>query len=129
MIQCQAALCCDVLSGLVGCDVESSCNDVLSGLVGCDVGGRWRDLLDVCVRHIDDHLSTFYDAHLLMAYLGANSTQHVDEFLQSLHNYVRSVHFSAVDFCELLKMRRKTCCCDMSQVHHVHSAVVTCDII
>jgi len=46
-------------------------------------------VLDASVSHINDHLSTFYDAHLLMAYLGANSSQHVDEFLESLQQYMR----------------------------------------
>lgn len=55
---------------------------------GCDVSNRWKDLCDVSVRHIDDHLLTFYDAHLLMAYLGANSRKHVDEFLHSLNHYI-----------------------------------------
>ena len=60
---------------------------------GRDVGSRWHELCDLGVRHVGDHLSSFYDAHLLMAYLGANSSQHVDEFLQSLQQYIRQVGF------------------------------------
>ena len=67
------------------------CHVVCCWLAGCDVGKRWFDLCDVSVQHINDHLSAFYDAHLLMAYLGANSSQHVDEFLESVKHYVRLV--------------------------------------
>jgi len=62
-------------------------------LSGRDVGSRWHELCDLSIRHINDHLSSFYDAHLLMAYLGANSSQHVDEFLQSLQHYIRQACF------------------------------------
>jgi len=58
-------------------------------LSGRDIGSRWHELCHLSLRHINDHLSSFYDAHLLMAYLGANSSQHVDEFLQSVQHYIR----------------------------------------
>jgi len=53
------------------------------------VGERWRELSELSARHISDHLSAFYDAHLLMAFLGANSRQHVDTFMQSVKHYLR----------------------------------------
>jgi len=65
-------------------------------LSGHDVGSRWRELCDLSVRHRNDHLSSFYDAHLLMAYLGANCSQHVDEFIQSLHQYIRHARLFAI---------------------------------
>jgi len=43
------------------------------------------------VLHINDHLSVFYDAHFLMAYLGANSRQHVDQFIESVKHYLRYI--------------------------------------
>jgi len=66
-------------------------------VIGHDVGKRWNDLFDASVSHINDHLSAFYDAHLLMAYLGANSNQHVDEFLESLQQYVTYADILLVD--------------------------------
>ena len=74
---------------------EASISISVVWLAGCDVSNRWKDLCDVSVRHIDDHLLTFYDAHLLMAYLGANSRKHVDEFLHSLNHYIRCAGFLA----------------------------------
>jgi len=73
---------------------------------GCDVGKRWHELLDASVHHINDHLSSFYDAHYLIAYLGANSSQHVDEFLQSLQHYIRcdaGLHVCILESCMVME--------------------------
>ena len=90
-------------------DDDDDDDDVCSG---CDVGSRWHRLCDMSLCHINDHLSTFYDAHLLMAYLGASCSQHVDEFLQSLQHYMRHVVSSQI--LTLLSVAQQSYCVSSS---------------
>jgi len=60
-------------------------------LEGCDVGNRWQELLTPSHQHMDDHLSTFYDMHYLLTFLGAKQNQIVANFIESSVNFIRKI--------------------------------------
>lgn len=58
-------------------------------MIGCDVGNRWQEVLTPSHHHMDDHLSTFYDIHYLLTFLGAKQNQLVNEFIESSQKFIR----------------------------------------
>jgi hypothetical protein len=60
---------------------------------GVDVGRRWDELYETCIPHLDDHLSTFYDMHYLMAFLGAQQKQLVNNFVSSCDAFARYARY------------------------------------
>ncbi len=61
--------------------------------VACDPGqkvdGRWTDVFEVCKPHVDDHLLSFNDLHIMMSCLGAKEKDMVMEMSTSIEDFIR----------------------------------------
>ena len=55
---------------------------------GANVEGRWDDIYEVVRPHIDDHVTSFNDNHIMLACLGAKKDHAVDEMKKSLTKFV-----------------------------------------
>ncbi|XP_052762658.1 tetratricopeptide repeat protein 38-like [Mya arenaria] len=57
---------------------------------GAQVEGRWEDCYEVIRPHMDDHVLTFNDNHILLACLGANNQAAVEQMMTSIQDWVAS---------------------------------------
>lgn len=56
---------------------------------GAPLEGRWADSYDVIRPHLDDHVLTFNDNHILLACLGAKNTSAVEQMMTSIETFIR----------------------------------------
>lgn len=56
---------------------------------GVSVKNRWRELLQVTLRHTDDHVTLFNDLHFLMVSLGAKETEASQRLLEGLQELAK----------------------------------------
>ncbi|KAK3087550.1 hypothetical protein FSP39_007448, partial [Pinctada imbricata] len=59
-------------------------------LEGIPVKERWEDTLEVCKPHVDDHVLTFNDAHILMVALGQGDKDTTDKLIKSLKDFAEN---------------------------------------
>jgi hypothetical protein len=52
------------------------------------VEGRWQEIYEVIRPHVDDHVLTFNDNHILLACLGAENKTAVDNLMTSIKNWI-----------------------------------------
>lgn len=57
---------------------------------GANVEGRWSQICEVIRPHTDDHVLTFNDNHILLACLGAGNQTAVNQFIDSIKDWVRN---------------------------------------
>lgn len=57
---------------------------------GASVGDRWNNIFEVVKPHIDDHITSFNDNHILLACLGAKNKEVSDAMMTSIKTYVES---------------------------------------
>ena len=62
---------------------------ILCSIIGVDVGGRWKELFETIRPHIDDHVLNFNDNHILLACLGANEKQVVNQMMDSIKDWLQ----------------------------------------
>lgn len=55
---------------------------------GANVEGRWQEIYEVIRPHVDDHVLTFNDNHILLACLGAENKTAVDNLMTSIKNWI-----------------------------------------
>lgn len=53
-------------------------------LEGCNVKDRWKDVFDICYPHVEDHITGFNDAHILMSCLGAKEDTAIKQLMDTL---------------------------------------------
>ena len=54
-----------------------------------NVGERWNDIYEVCRPHIDDHILTFNDVHILLSCFRSNHKETTDKMMKSIKDFVR----------------------------------------
>ena len=55
---------------------------------GVDVGNRWKDIGNICSRHVDDHLYVFHDVHYIWAITASGRINDVEKFMSSLNEII-----------------------------------------
>ncbi|OWF53854.1 Tetratricopeptide repeat protein 38 [Mizuhopecten yessoensis] len=57
---------------------------------GVNVKDRWQDVFESCQSHIEDHIITFNDAHILFACLGSEKVEESKRLIDTLKDFVRN---------------------------------------
>ncbi|XP_069105797.1 tetratricopeptide repeat protein 38-like [Argopecten irradians] len=57
---------------------------------GVNVKDRWKEVFDLCESHLEDHIMTFNDAHILFACLGADKKEESQKMIDTLKDFVRN---------------------------------------
>ena len=58
---------------------------------GVKVAGQWKEALEVVRPHIDDHVLTFNDNHILLACLGAEDEKATEQMMNSITDFIQWV--------------------------------------
>uniref|UniRef100_T1IQF3 Innexin n=1 Tax=Strigamia maritima TaxID=126957 RepID=T1IQF3_STRMM len=59
-------------------------------LEGVNVGKRWEEAYNICVPHLNDHITTFNDIHLLFACVGSGRNSDVSNYIDSFKQSTES---------------------------------------
>lgn len=62
-----------------------------------NIGAEWKDLMEVVRPHIEDHVLTFNDNHILLACLGAKDNQIVNQMMDSIKTFIQTARGDQVD--------------------------------
>ena len=54
-----------------------------------NVGDKWNDLYEIVREHVDDHVITFNDNHILLACLGSKKMDVVNQMMESIKDYIK----------------------------------------
>ncbi|XP_066931074.1 tetratricopeptide repeat protein 38-like [Clytia hemisphaerica] len=75
---------------------------------GVNVGDRWKEIYELALPHINDHITVFNDFHMTMAFLGCGKTDVASRYMKSLRDYCAHhssysrdlFHKMGVDLCD-----------------------------
>lgn len=55
---------------------------------GAKLEDRWQDIYEIIRPHVDDHVLSFNDIHILLACLGADNMTAVNQMMQSIKDFI-----------------------------------------